>query len=157
MKMEDDDEEEEDGGGEQQEKPIDFSVRKDDSLSSSSAGTLSPTFNHQMFHQQQEYIPLATTDIPQTIVHHHSNSAAASVKSEDDISEILDLSLRNPDDSPIHLMGSSRFYEQMIQRIESCFNGIKEEIKHRNQIESQRIAVEVAKFKYLHPYFSYDI
>lgn len=133
--------------------PLDFSNKKCDTLLSpasppaSSSGTLSPLT--QMFNQQ-EYMESST----QTIVHTHP-----SVKSEDEGSEILDLSIRSSlvSDQIQLIQPCKILYEQMFQRIESCFNGIREELKHRNQIEAQRISVEVAKFKYLHPYFSYDL
>lgn len=105
---------------------------------------------------QQDYIPLSS-DLPaQTIIHHQPTT---SVKSEDEISEILDLSMQSSQDNQLQLMlqGRNRAYEQLFHSIESTFNGIREELKHRNQIESQRIAVEIAKFKYLHPYFTYDM
>lgn len=140
-----------------EEQALDFSTRKREDLISpqpSSSRSVSPQFN-QMFHQQ-DYIPLSN-DLPRTVVHH---SSATSVKSEDEISEILDLSVPpTADNQLLHLVSTQQgtFYEQMLHRIESCFSGIREELNHRNQIESQRIAMEIAKFKYLHPYFSYDL
>lgn len=131
-----------------EEQPLDFSSKKYETTLKSP--TSLPPFT-QIFHQQ-EFIPVVT-DFPQTIDHHPT---AASVKSEDEESEILDLSMGSTEDQQL-MSTSIGLYEQMFQRIESCFNGIREEIKHRNQIESQRVAVEIAKFKYLHPYFSFDV
>ncbi|XP_055920970.1 protein stand still [Eupeodes corollae] len=74
-----------------------------------------------------------------------------------DDEQAMDLTTSNSRRSECSSLQTSNLnWEQVLERVESSLQDIQHEMRTRNQIETNRIFLDLAKFKYLNPGFRYQ-